>query len=90
LQNKLRTQVLKGGNTEVFYSKEGTLPKSQMQVDLHPDVSKLVWKFNRWHHYVDYRPFKKNKLILKKELIIPEGVNNYGMKLIDLKEQLDA
>ena len=73
LQNKVNTQVLKGGNTKEFYAKEGTMPKSKMQVKMHPDVSKLVWRFNRWHHHVDYGPFKKNKLIKKD--------NNYGMIL---------
>lgn len=79
--HKIDTQSVKGGNTEQFYSKEGTLPKSEMQVRMHPDVSTLVWKFNRWHHHVDYRPFKNNKLIRKKDVEIPEGVNNYGMVL---------
>jgi hypothetical protein len=79
--DKIWTQQVKGGNTEQFYSKEGTYPKSEMQVRMHPDVSKLVWKFNRWHHHVDYSPFKKNKLIRKAGVVIPEGVNNYGMVL---------
>lgn len=47
----------------------------------HPDVVKIVWRYNRWHHHVDYRPFKKNRLKLKEGVSIPEGVNNYGMKL---------
>lgn len=81
LGEKVGTQTLKGGNTAQFYSKEGTLPKSQMQVKLHPDVSKLVWKFNRWHHHVDYRPFKNNKLIRREDVKIPVGVNDYGMKI---------
>lgn len=81
LQDKVSTQLIKGGNTKEFYEKEGTLPKSQMQVDLHPDVSRLVWKFNRWHHHVDYRKFKSNKLIKKEDIFIPKGINNYGMKL---------
>ena len=81
LQHKITTQAVKGGNTADFYQKEGTLPKSKMQVDMHPDVSKLVWKFNRWHHHVDYRPFKKNKLIKKDNIIIPKEPNNYGMAL---------
>ena len=84
LQHKIRTQSIKGGNTEEFYSKEGTLPKSQMQVAMHPDVSRLVWKFGRWHHHVDYRPFKKNKLIRKEGIEIPQGVNNYGMELVQI------
>ena len=81
LQHKITTQAVKGGNTADFYQKEGTLPKSKMQVDMHPDVSKLVWKFNRWHHHVDYRPFKKNKLIKKDNLKNPKEPNNYGMAL---------
>ena len=52
-----------------------------MQVRLHPDVSKLKWRFGRIHHYVDYSGFKKNKLIKKSGIIIPSGINNYGMKL---------
>ena len=82
LQEKAQTQTIKGGNTQEFYEKEGTLPKSKMLEDLHPDVAKVVWKFNRWHHHVDYRPFKKNTLIKKQGLVVPDVVNNYGMKLI--------
>jgi hypothetical protein len=84
LQNKISTQIIKGGNTAEFYSKEGTLPKSQMQVALHPDCSTLVWKFNRWHHYVDYKRFKQ-KLIRKDGLIIEDKINNYGMKLVSIE-----
>jgi hypothetical protein len=82
-QEKATTQTMGGGNTEEFYKHEGTMAKSQMLADLHPDVAKVVWKFNRWHHQVDYKPFKNNKLIRKPNLVIPEGINNYGMKLID-------
>jgi hypothetical protein len=64
------------------YNVLGTVAKSQMLVDMHPDVASLVWKFNRWHHYVDYNPFKKNELKFKPGIVIPKGVNNYGMKLI--------
>ena len=83
LCEKLRTQVVKGGNTEEFYAHEGTMPKSQMLVDLHPDVSRIVWRFGRWHHYVDYSRFKKNKLIRKKGYNYTKDINEYGMKLID-------
>jgi len=83
LQNKIHTQTIKGGNTDTVYV-DGTLPKSQMLVREHPDVSRLVWKFNRWHHHVDYRPFKANRLKRKPGLVIPEGTNEYGMKLVRL------
>ena len=81
IQEKATTQTVKGGNTREFYDNEGTLPKSKMIADMHPDVAKVVWRFNRWHHYINYKPFKKNKLLKKKGLIIPKGVNNYGMVL---------
>jgi len=83
LQEKSTTQMMKGGNTDEFYAKEGTLPKSEMLAMLHPDVAKVVWRFNRWHHHVDYKPFKKNKLIKREDLVISEGVNNYGMELVN-------
>jgi hypothetical protein len=83
LQEKATTQTIKGGNTDDFYSKEGTLPKSQMLADLHPDVAKVVWRFNRWHHHVDYRSFKKNKLNRKSGIEIPDVINNFGMKLVE-------
>ena len=84
-QWKLQTQKAKGGNTEAFYAKEGTYPKSIMQVRMHPDVSRLTWRFGRIHHYVDYSQFKKNKLIRKPGLVISKGKDNYGMKLIKAK-----
>jgi hypothetical protein len=85
MQLKTTTQVLRGGNSKEFYDKEGTLPKSQMQVKVHPDVSKIVWRFGRVHHHVDYSKFKVNKLIKKKGLKIKKGVDNYGMKLKKVK-----
>ena len=80
LQNKICTQLVKGGNTEEFYRKEGTLPKSRMQVAMHPDVSRIMWRFGRWHHYVDYSSFQKqNKLIRRTDIDFPEGVDNHGL-----------
>jgi hypothetical protein len=80
LQEKMTTQSMKGGNTDVLYA-NGTLEKSRMLARLHPDVTEVVWKFNRWHHHVDYRSFKRNKLIRRPDAIIPAGVDNYGMVL---------
>ena len=96
LQGKAATQTVKGGNTEEFYHKEGieknhwvdgvnaegTRNKSEMLVRMHPDVARMVWRYKRWHHYVDYSPFKKNQLRYKKDIEIPQGINEYGMKLV--------
>jgi len=83
LQGKVTTQRMTGGNTKEFYKEEGTKAKSEMLANLHPDVAEVVWKFNRWHHHVDYRRFKINKLIRKQGLVIPDCINEYGMKLIE-------
>lgn len=80
LQKKIRTQMIGGGNTDEFYDKEGTLPKSRMQVAVHPDVSTLVWKFGRWHHHVDYRPFRN--MSLRRKGTIPASPDNRGMILV--------
>lgn len=82
LQEKMRTSALKGGNTDEFYAKEGTGPKTHMLLNMHPDVTKPVWKFKRIHHHVDYSRFKATKLRVKKGVEIPSTSDNYGMKLI--------
>lgn len=77
LQGKAATQTVKGGNTQEFYHVEGeldkekwrdgqlnptgTINKSQMLVDMHPDVARVVWRYGRYHHYVDYTVFQKNE-----------------------------
>lgn len=81
LCDKATTQVVKGGNTEEFYKHEGTKNKSAMLEKMHPDVAKCVYKYRRDHHYVNYLPFKKNKLIPKKDLNLLNKINNYGMVL---------
>lgn len=93
LQQKMTTQTIGGGNTQEFYHAEGklkkgvryadggTIAKSKMQVAVHPDVSRMIWKFNRWHHHVDYSRFKNQKLIRKKDINIPRDTNDYGMRL---------
>lgn len=90
LADKMPTMTMKGGNTEELYKldgqKDGRLLMAQSLQQQHPDVTKIVWKWGRWQHSVDYRPFKNNRLIRKPGVEIPEGVNNYGMKLVKLDE----
>jgi hypothetical protein len=83
LCGKITTQRMRGGNSADFYDDEGTLPKSQMLADLHPDVAKVVFKFNRWHHHVNYAPFKENRLIKVVDTDSMAKINNYGMVLAD-------
>jgi hypothetical protein len=94
MQGKMATQTVAGGNTAEFYHAEnteamndkgyntdGTINKSQMLADMHPDVARVVWRYGRWHHHVNYNPFKKNRLKLKKDLNLSKQTNDYGMYL---------
>lgn len=81
LQYKMPTQTVKGGNTADFYTGEGTLPKSKMLEEMHPDVARVTFKFDRWHHEVDYSPFRSTRLHRKPGIEPAKGPNNYGMVL---------
>ena len=83
LQDKVTTLTMKGGNTDTIYV-DGTLPKSRMLVEMHPDVTSLVWRFHRWHHHVDYSRFASNPLIRRTDIAIPTGVDNRGMRLVQV------
>lgn len=83
---KVPTMQMKGGNTDVLYNqgdKRREFAESLQRQ--HPELVKVVWRYDRWHHEVNYDPFKKNKLIKKEGIIIPDGIDNYGMVLKEIK-----
>ena len=80
LQYKSPTGTVAGGLTEDFYKKEGTEAKSRLLQKMHPDVTKLVWRFGRPHHHVNYKRFAKTRLQVKPGIEIASGVDNYGME----------
>lgn len=85
LIGKVTTMRMKGGNTDNVYTDEDDRLKfAESLQNQHPDIVKVTWKFNRWHHQVNYKPFRKNKLVRKEGIEIKEGINEYGMKLITL------
>jgi len=86
LAGKVTTMRMKGGNTDELYANDGRKKMAEALAELHPDVATVVWKFNRWHHKVDYKPFKKNKLIKSQNILIKNDINNYGMKLVEIKK----
>lgn len=79
--DKQQTMTLKGGNTDELYQDDGRLKMAQSLQQQHPDVTKIAWKWGRWQHQVDYRPFKNNRPILREGVVIPDEPNNYGMVL---------
>lgn len=86
LAGKVTTMRMKGGNTDELYANDGRKKMAEALAELHPDVATVVWKFNRWHHKVDYKSFKKNKLIKKQNILIKNDIDNYGMKLVEIKK----
>lgn len=87
LAYKVPTMQMKGGNTDQLYNQGDNRKEfAQSLADQHPDLVKVVWRYDRWHHEVNYSPFAKNKLIKKDGVIIPDGINNYGMVLKQFSE----
>lgn len=86
---KLPTMTVKGGNTESLYNlqnEDGRLLMAKSLQEQHPDVTQIKRRWGRWQHVVNYKPFKNNRLIKKEGIQIPEGVNNYGMVLVDKRK----
>jgi len=79
---------MKGGNTDEVYQgggQSGALEKSKLLAATHPDVVRMVRKWQRWHHQVDYSPFKSNRLLPVEGLTPKRGSDNYGMRLRKVK-----
>jgi hypothetical protein len=83
LCGKVTTMRMKGGNTDSVYAETDQRKEfAESLAAQHPDVAKVVWKFNRWHHQVDYRPFKANALKFRAGRFPEQRPNNYGMRLV--------
>ena len=86
LCGKVPTLNLKGGNAAIYNQTSLRKEFAESLKKQHPDIVEIIWKYNRWHHKVDYSKFKSNELKLKKGLKIKPGPDNYGMQLIKYKE----
>ncbi|MGL5066060.1 MAG: hypothetical protein ACRC62_39320 [Microcoleus sp.] len=86
LAEKIATMRLHGGNTDELYKQndkfDGRLEMARSLQRQHPDVTQVVWKWNRWQHEVDYSRFKANRPILRDGVVITDEPINYGMKLV--------
>ena len=85
--DKDATMVTKGGNTPIYTTGDKREMFVDSLIEQHPDVVRKVWRFNRWHHQVNYKPFKKNKLerVDNYNEIVKAGINNYEMKIVQTK-----
>ena len=74
---KTPTMRLPGGNTSEIYG-DGQFRRefAESLRKQHPDVVKVVQKFGRWHHSVDYSRFKNTVLLKAKN---SRKLRNYAM-----------
>jgi hypothetical protein len=80
-----------GGNTDhVYNTGDHRLAFAQSLKDQHPDCVEVTWKFNRWHHQVDYSPFQANKPILRAGITPTKCSDEYGMRLVKRAPKLDT
>jgi len=87
LAKKMPTMTMKGGNTEDLYLiDDGRLKMAQSLQEQHPDVVEITQKWGRWQHTVNYQKFKKNKLILRPDIVISDDESKrYEMELVNLE-----
>jgi hypothetical protein len=94
---KIATHTMSGGNTEAVYNVDDTekfdnrMEFAQALQNQHPDVVKIITRWGRNHHLVDYSVFKQ-KLKYREDYEIIKGINEHGMKLVtfsddDLKKE---
>jgi hypothetical protein len=89
LADKVATMTVKGGLTGNYtetsdeVARQGRLEMARSLVELHPDVTKIIHRWGRFQHSVDYRPFKGNKLIPKQGVYdgLPPGFDDHGLVL---------
>lgn len=87
LAYKLPTMTMKGGNTDELYQGDGRLKMAESLRDQHPDIVHVTTKFKRPQHHVNYKIFRRNKLVLKPDAKIPNERNDYDMSLYLLEDQ---
>ncbi len=90
LAMKIATMTMKGGNTEELYRQEdgfdGRLEMAKSLQKQHPDVTRVVKKWGRWQHHVDYSGFRQ-QLKRKPGIKIQSGTDEFGMVLEEFSDK---
>lgn len=69
LCGKITTMTMKGGNTDSIYNQGDERKEfAESLKKQHPDVVKVIRRYKRWHHHVDYGSFKTNTLEWKDDV----------------------
>lgn len=87
---KATTMTVKGGMTP-HYLGDGRYKMAKELQEKHPDVTTITKKWGRWQHQVDYSSFRGNRLIPRRGVAVPAGVDDYGMTLhVDPPKEIAA
>lgn len=89
LQDKVATMTMKGGNTDILYNQgDNRFEFADSLKRKHPDCVEVIWRFNRWHHLIQYNKINRPSLIRKQGVEIKNGINEFGMKLINKENEI--
>lgn len=84
LQDKQSTMTMKGGNTDTIYNNgDDRLEFAKSLEDKHPDCVKVIRRYNRWHHSINFNQWKTTKLLRVEgyDKLVGNETNEYGMYL---------
>jgi len=90
LAEKQTTMSMKGGNTDALYQGDGRWQMALSLQQQHPDCVRVVQKFHRWQHQVDYRRWRHNIPRLKAGIVITSELQEYGMVIPARRESADG
>jgi hypothetical protein len=92
LIEKSATMTMRGGNTDALYAHDADRREfAESLARQHPDVVRVVRRYGRWHHDVDYRPFRGNALVPRADVPLPDDgplprADEFGMELVTLPD----
>lgn len=82
---KAQSMLMTGGNTDELYQGDGRLKMARSLEKSWPGVVETRRRYGRPQHVINWRKFD-TPLIRRPDLEIPEGVDEYGMELVAVKE----
>jgi hypothetical protein len=89
---KMRTMVMKGGNTDELYKGDGRLKMARSLEAMWPGIVETKWRYGRPQHVIKnaWKDFK-TPLIRRKDIDWDSlKTNEYGMSLLKVKDQIKS
>lgn len=87
---KIRTMMVKGGNTDDLYQANGRLVMAKQLQRAWPRVVTTKRKFGRPQHEVRWGLFKQNHPVLKDQSEWPASMGDYGLKLTQVADEVQS